>query len=146
MARTKAQTPAVDGWFRMDPEEPRLLGTRCRSCKTYFFPKETVYCRNPGCSSSEFDEVALSPRGKLWSFTNNCYAPPKPYMAPESFEPYAIAAVELEAEKMIVLGQVAPGVGVDALRAGMEMELVLGTLYEDDENEYMIWKWRPAAA
>ncbi len=146
MTQTKAQLPAVDGWFRMDPEEPRLLGTRCRSCKTYFFPKETVYCRNPACSSSELDEVPLSPRGKLWSFTNNCYAPPKPYVAPEAFEPYAVAAVELEEEKMVVLGQVAPGVGVESLRAGMEMELVLGTLYEDDDNEYVIWKWRPAAA
>ena len=30
------------------------------------------------------------------------------------------------------------------LEAGLEMELVLGTLYEDDANEYLIWKWRPA--
>jgi len=28
----------------------------------------------------------------------------------------------------------------------MEMQLVLGTLYEDDENEYVVWKWKPAAA
>ena len=27
----------------------------------------------------------------------------------------------------------------------MEMELVLDTLYEDDENEYVVWKWRPVA-
>ena len=25
------------------------------------------------------------------------------------------------------------------------MELVLDTLYEDDDNEYVVWKWRPAA-
>ena len=25
----------------------------------------------------------------------------------------------------------------------MEMELVLDTLYEDDEAEKMIWKWKP---
>ena len=24
----------------------------------------------------------------------------------------------------------------------MEMELVLDTLYEDDENEYVVYKWR----
>ena len=24
----------------------------------------------------------------------------------------------------------------------MDMQLELGTLYEDDENEYMVWKWR----
>jgi hypothetical protein len=25
----------------------------------------------------------------------------------------------------------------------MEMELVLGPLYEDDEHEYMVWQWAP---
>jgi hypothetical protein len=41
------------------------------------------------------------------------------------------------------LGQVVPGVGARALEVGQQMELVLGTLYEDDENEYLVWKWRP---
>ena len=89
--------------------------------------------------------MALSRRGKLWSFTNNCYKPPAPYVSKDPFEPFAIAAVELEREKMVVLGQVVPEVGVGDLKAGMEMELVLDTLFEDDENEYMVWKWRPAA-
>ena len=145
MAQAKTRTPAVEGWFTIDAGDPRLLGSRCRSCQTCFFPRESVYCRNPHCSGEEFDEVPLSNRGTLWSFTNNCYAPPAPYVAADPFEPYAVAAVELEDEKIVVLGQVVPGVGVDALRAGMEMELVLDTLYEDEQNDYLIWKWRPAA-
>ena len=28
----------------------------------------------------------------------------------------------------------------------MEMELTLGTLYENPEREVVIWKWRPLAA
>jgi len=146
MSQAKTRTPAVEGWFRMDPDDPRLLGTRCTSCKTYFFPKETAYCRNPICAGTEFEEVPLSRRGKLWSFTNNCYPPPAPYVAADPFEPYAVAAVELEEEKMVVLGQVVPGVGVDQLKAGMEMELVLGKLFEDEDNEYVVWHWRPVAA
>ena len=142
----KTRTPAVEGWLRIDPDDPRLIGSQCRTCKTYFFPKEMAYCRNPGCASSELDEVPLSQRGRLWSFTNNCYPPPAPYVAPDPFEPYAIAAVELDREKMVVLGQVVPEVGIEDLEAGMEMELVLGTLFEDDENEYVVWKWRPVAA
>jgi uncharacterized OB-fold protein len=67
-------------------------------------------------------------------------------VAPDPFEPYAIAAVELEAEKMVVLGQVVPGVAVADLEAGMEMEVVVEKLYEDDDHEFMIWKWRPVAA
>jgi uncharacterized OB-fold protein len=140
----KTRVPAVEGWFTLDAAQPRLLGSRCKSCGTYFFPKETAFCRNPKCAGNEFEEVPLSTRGKLWSFTDNRYAPPKPYMASDPFEPYAVAAVELEHEKMVVLGQVAKGVGTDRLEAGLEMELVLDTLYEDDANEYLIWKWRPA--
>ncbi len=143
MARKRV--PAVEGWFRADAGDPRLLGTRCTACGDYFFPPERFYCRNPACAGSDFEEVALSRRGRLWSYTNNCYPPPDPYVASDPFEPYAVAAVELEAEKMVVLGQVVPGVGPDALETGMEMEIVLDTLFADDENEYLIWKWAPVA-
>ncbi len=144
MPPPKARVPAVDGWFTLDEASPQLLGTRCKACGSYFFPKETSFCRNPKCASSDFEETPLSRRGKLWSFTDNRYAPPKPYMAGDPFVPYAVAAVELEREKMVVLGQVAGGVGCDQLHAGQEMELVLDTLYEDEANEYLVWKWRPA--
>ena len=148
MAREAQRTrvPAVEGWFRMDGPAPCLLGTRCRSCGTTFFPRETAFCRNPACEGSEFETVELSRRGKLWSFTDNRYPPPAPYVAPDPFEPYAIAAVELAAERMVVLGQVVRGVATDRLRAGMEMELVLDTLYSDDANDYVVWKWRPVAS
>src|SRR5690606_5411315 len=108
-------------------------------------PAESYFCRNPECTGTSFEDVPLSPRGTLWSFTNNCYPPPKPYMAAEPFEPYIVAAVELAAEKMVVLGQVAAGVKIDTLSAGMEMELCLDTLFADDDNEYIVWKWRPVA-
>ncbi len=104
-----------------------------------------MFCRNPGCEGREFQEVPLSRTGKIWSYTNNCYAPPKPYMAPDPFVPYAIAAVELADEKMVILGQVAAGTDFDALKVGMEMELVLETLFEDEESEHIVWKWKPTA-
>jgi hypothetical protein len=28
----------------------------------------------------------------------------------------------------------------------MEMELVLGPLFEDDEHEYVVWQWAPKKA
>jgi uncharacterized OB-fold protein len=64
-------------------------------------------------------------------------------VAKEPFEPFAIAAVELEEEGMTILGQVADGVGVDALTTGMPMELVLRELYQDDEHIYFTWNWKP---
>jgi uncharacterized OB-fold protein len=136
--------PAVEGWFTTDPDHPALLGTRCSTCGTVFFPPETTFCRNPACDGREFEEIELSRRGTVWSFTNACYQPPPPFVAPtEPYEPFTIAAVELAAEKMVVLGQMVPGVGVEDLRVGTEVEVTLGTLYEDDEHTYLVWKWRP---
>ena len=134
--------PVVEGWFTLDDANPSLLGSRCTSCGTYYFPKQSNFCRNPDCEGEEFEETPLSNRGTLWSFTNACYKPPEPYVAEEPFVPYAIAAVQLDAEKMIVLGQVVKGIGVEALKAGMPMQLVLEDVPGLD-GARRTWKWKP---
>jgi uncharacterized OB-fold protein len=139
----KPQKPAIDGWFTMDHAAPRLLGGQCRGCGTYVFPKQVVCCPNPTCSETDLEEIELSDRGTLWSFTDNHYAPPYPYMAPDPFEPYGVAAVTLEREQLVVLGQLAEGVQLTDLEAGMSMKLVLERLFEDEENVFWVWKWRP---
>lgn len=139
MATQRERVPAIEGWFTLD-DEPHLLGTQCTTCGTYFFPRETLACRNPECSGTELTEVPLSRRGRVWSFTDNRYQPPAPYVSPEPFEPYAIAAVELAREKMVVLGQLVPGA---TAKIGDEVELVIDTLSTDDEHDYLVWKWRP---
>jgi uncharacterized OB-fold protein len=141
----KTRVPVIEGWFTMDDDRPQLLGSRCSSCGARFFPKAAA-CRNPACGQGEMEEVPLSRLGRVWSFTDNRYQPPPPYVGSDPFEPYTIAAVELADERMVVLGQLVPGADVGALGVGAEMELALGTLYEDDEHEYLVWKWRPTGA
>ena len=145
MTQGKSRVPAVEGWFSLDDADPRLLGSRCTTCGTYFFPREEAFCRNPDCRGRSFEEVELSRRGRIWSFTDNRYQPPAPYVSPDPFVPYAIAAVELEAERIVVLGQLEAGVDPGGLRAGQEVELTIGTLYEDDDHAYLVWKWRPVS-
>ena len=140
----KTRVSALESWFDANPERPRLIGSRCRSCRSYFFPKESFACRNPSCGASELEDVPLSAIGVLWSFTDNHYQPPAPYMSPDPFVPYVLAAVELADEKMVVLGQVANGVATGDLTVGMRMKLVAETLYSDDAKEYLVWKWSPA--
>lgn len=142
----KPAVAAVEGWFTVDSDEPALLGSRCRACGTYAFPAQSSFCRNPDCEGSEFDEVPLSRRGTIWSFTDARYQPPPPYVAADPYEPFCIAAVELAAEQMVVMGQVVPGVTVDQLHVGDEVELVLDTLYENDDERYLVWKWSPLGA
>ncbi len=139
----KTQVAAQPGWYTLDAEAPALLGSKCRRCATVAFPKERAFCRNPDCDGAEFDEVPLSRRGRIWSYTDARYQPPAPYVAGDPYGPFCLAAVELAAEQMVVLGQVVAGVGVDELAVGDHVELVLERLYEDDDHEYLVWKWRP---
>lgn len=138
--------PAIEGFFTLDRESPELIGTRCTACSTYFFPRETVRCRNPGCGSTALEATPFSRRGKVWSFTNAGYKPPEPFITnADPYVPFAIAAVELDKEKVTILGMVVEGVGCADLRAGMEMELVLDTLFERDGKRFVTWKWKPVA-
>jgi uncharacterized protein len=141
---TKDRLPAVEGWFTVD-DEPRLLGNRCAKCGSYFFPKISGECRNPGCDGTDLEEIPLSNRGTVWSYTTNHYAPPPPFVAGDPFVPYSVAAVELTEEKLVVLGQVDPAIDPADLSVGMEVELTLGTLFEDDDHEYVVWKWTGVA-
>lgn len=142
----KPQVAAIEGWFTLDAAAPQLIGSRCSQCGTYYFPKQSAFCRNPACQSTEFEEVPLSRTGKIWSYTNTCYQPPEPFVAADPFEPFSIAAVELEKESMIVLGQVATGYDVSQLKVGTAVELVLEPLHEDDDTIKMTWKWKPLDA
>ncbi len=100
MATAKARVPAVEGWFTLDEEAPALLGSRCSSCGTYAFPRESFFCRNPHCQSHEFEEVELSRTGRIWSYTDARYPPPAPYISTtDPYQPFAIAAVELAARR-----------------------------------------------
>ena len=142
---SRKRMPVVDGWFAGTGDDFRLLGTCCAACASVFFPREDTHCRNPGCSGGDLEEVPLSRRGRVWSYTDSRYRPPSPYVSNRElpWEPYALIAVELEAERIVVLGQAAPGVTVADLAVGMEVEVVPGVLHEDTETAWTTWHWRP---
>lgn len=141
-----ATQPAIDGWFATDESgAPYLIGSKCHRCGTYVFPPRANNCPNPGCDGDELAQVPLSRRGTLWSYTENRYPPPAPYPAPDPFEPFAIAAVQLADEGLIILGKVVDGTLAEDLEVGMEMELTTMTLYVDDDGvERVVYAWRIA--
>jgi uncharacterized OB-fold protein len=144
MSETKTKVPAVDGWFTLG-DAPALLGSRGVETGSYFFPKDLAFSRNPIAPTEELEEVELSRRGRVWSWTTNHYRPPAPYMAADPFVPYTVVAVELPTEQMVVLGPLVPDADPADLTVGTEVELTLGTLYEDDEHTYVVWQWKPIA-
>lgn len=102
---------------------------------------------HPGCDGRELDSVEPSRTGTVWSYTDARYQPPLPYVVPgDEHEPFAIAAVELASEGLVVMGQVVRGVSVDDLAVGDSVELVLDTLFTEGDTEHVVWKWRPSEA
>ena len=146
MTTSKKQIPCLEGLFTMSPEEPHLLANKCKTCGDIYFPKVTS-CQNPYCKKTDpMEDMSLSNKGKLYTFTVNHYQPPRPYHAPDPFVPYATGSVELE-KGLAVQGMIASGYDEKSLKIGMEMELIIDKLYEDEEgNEVMCWKFKPVSA
>jgi len=143
---TSDRLPAIDGWFSTDDEGAvHLIAGKCTQCATYVFPPREDNCPNPACAGEELEQVPLSRRGTLWSYTENRYPPPAPYPAADPFEPFAIAAVELAEEGLIILGKVVEGTLAADLTVGMEMELTTMPLYTDADGVVRtVHAWRIA--
>lgn len=132
----------ADGWFTTPPsgdgEQPALVGQRCTTCGTYVFPPTAAWCPSPACVGTDLERVELSRTGTVWSYTDARYQPPPPYVPPTAeHELFALAAVELAAEGLVVMGQVTAGVGVADLSVGTEVEVAVEPLYSDDKHTYL---------
>ena len=137
----KKKIPVTEGLFTWPDGEPHLIGGRCKSCGSYFFPRNYIV-HKPGCRQWEVEEALLSTRGKLRSYTWHYYQPPAPFRSPDPFVPYGIGLVELP-EGIRVFG-IMTGCELKNLRTGMDVELVVEKLYNDEEgNERLTWKFRP---
>ena len=125
---TKTRLPAVDGLFTEVDGVARLIGAKVPGRESYFFPAHLpgMAGGDPAVVGAELEEVLLSPTGTVWSYTTSSYAPPPPFVAnTDPYEPITIAAVRLEKEEMVVLGQCVQGVTPADLEIGMVMELVI---------------------
>ena len=115
----------------MAVDEPRLIGSRCVACGIVTFPAQDS-C--PRCASTEMAEHLLSRRGRLWAWTTQEFPPPSPpYAGPtgDAFVPYGVGYVEL-ADEVKVETRLTEA---DALRIGMDMELVLVPFRTDDDGQ-----------
>lgn len=142
---TTASSPAIEGWFALDP--PRLVGQSCTACGTTVFPPRASTCPNPACRSDDLAAVDLPRTGTIWSWATNHYAPPPPFLAADPFEPYTVVAVALDGAGITVLGQLDLDVDPSGLAAGAPVEVTVGTLFTDDDGtERTMFRFRPTDA
>jgi uncharacterized OB-fold protein len=121
-------------------EKPQLIGSRCLLCGEVFFPKKTYgICTH--CQSKDLEEIRLSRRGRIYSFTVVMQRPPEYYKGPV---PYAEGFVELP--EGVRVETLFTDCNFNDLKVGMEVEMVIERLHEDEEgNEIMVFKFRPVA-
>jgi len=119
-------------------EKARLIGSRCCSCGEVFFPKkDNGICTN--CQSIKLEEIKLSLRGKIYSYTVVMQRPPVYY---KGEIPYAIGFVELP--EGIRVETLFTGCEPERIKVGMEVEMLIEKLHEDEEgNEILGYKFKP---
>lgn len=131
----KREVPIREGYFHQatsPSDESCLLASRCQSCGQVFFPKRK-HCLD--CFGQDMEEVILSTTGKLYTFTIV-------HMPTEHYDPpYAIGWVEFP-EEVRVFGQI-KGWESRPLKIGMNMKVVIDTLWQEEEREVIGYKFEP---
>jgi uncharacterized OB-fold protein len=122
-------------------EAVRLRGSRCKDCGEVFLGKAPA-CGN--CVGEKMEELILSNRGTLWSYTILRYQPPGDYRGlKDPYLPFAEGLVELP-EGIRILAPLTER-DFDKIKIGMPLELVVDKLYtDDDDNEVIAFSFKPA--
>ncbi|MFA5896708.1 MAG: Zn-ribbon domain-containing OB-fold protein [Thermoplasmata archaeon] len=121
---------SVPMYWRTIPQRYRLVGHKCKKCGKVNFPPKGVckYCN----ASSDFEEIQLSGRGKVHTFTliGAGGAPPEFAEQEKAGGSYPVAIVELE-EGPKVIGQMADVNGKD-VKIDMPVRAELRRIYREE--------------
>jgi uncharacterized OB-fold protein len=110
-----------------------LMGFKCKTCNHILPPLTTVCCY---CDGEEFDQTALSCKGKLYSYTI-VWQQHTHYKTP-----YAVGYIELP-EGFRIFASLKEKEG-KPFKVGMDMDLVIETLWEENGNEIIGPRFQPA--
>jgi uncharacterized OB-fold protein len=117
--------------FWANLREHRLTAQRCKGCGQFFtFPPQGS-C--PHCLSSDYDWVALSGKGRVYSFVTYHRAWHPAY---QDKIPYNVSLIDLDEGPRLVSNVV--GCKHDEVKVGMAVEIVY-----DDREEYTLPQFRP---
>jgi len=136
------QVPIAEGLFTWPSNDPRLIGSKCKRCGVVTFPAQNSCA---GCSGVDTENIELERRGKLWTYTIQCFLPNRPpYEGPETaenFKPFGVGYIELP-DQTRVEARIKTN-DVDKLEVGMDMELVIEKYIERDGKDIVSFFFQP---
>ena len=136
------QIPVQEGLFTWPSDNPQLIGSLDKKTGRIYFPAIHNYV-----AEEDAEEVLLSTRGTLWTWTVQGFLPKNPPYkgteTPEEFVPYVVGYVELPGE--VIVETRLTTANPDDLEIGMEMDLVIEKFMDDEDgNEVMMFAFKPA--
>jgi uncharacterized protein len=125
------QIPLREGLFS-EEDGGKLLANKCKACGRIYFPK-ALFCFD--CSEKEMEDVVLSRRGQLYSYTIGRM--PSTHFQP----PYALGLVDLP-EGIRVFAPLTMTED-ETFKVGMEMEVSIEELWQEGDQQVIGYKFRP---
>jgi uncharacterized OB-fold protein len=134
--KTMKRMPIREGLFHIPSsasEKPYLMGSQCRNCQEVIFPQRKI-CLN--CFGRDLEQVKLSSKGRLFTFTIN-------HQGPREFStPYASGFIDLP--EGVRIYSLLTDWEMKGLKIGAEMELVIKKIKEDNEGNVVLgYKFEP---
>jgi len=120
--------------YRDKEMELALVGEKCKSCGTVQYPLVRIcyVCQ----SKDKFDEVRLSHKGKIFTFT-------KDYIRSGGAQPIPWCVIDLDGGGRLFLTMT--DCDPDQVKIGMEVDLVFRNLHQGGGFNNYFWRCRPTA-
>ena len=135
----RARRPLKQGYFTVPEdrgEPPKLLGTVCKDCGEYFFPKRAVCAK---CLSENTAQVEVEGRGTLYSYTF-VHMPLFGSSNLEHMDGYGVGQIDFPEGPRVQL----PLAGKkDDFHIGQTLEAELDKMREDGDSDVVIVRFRP---
>ena len=119
-----------DDLFKETPDGVVLVGNKCAECGRAFFPKAD-FCTN--CLSKELEEIVLSKKGTLYSYTITRVPVGKFPI------PHAVGMISLPEEVRLTTPLV---IGDEDFKVGAEMEMIIDTLWTEEDHDVVGYKFK----
>lgn len=130
------RVPFQDGFLAGDLASVstlRLAGSRCAECGVTLWG---VRRRCENCSSERVATEVFAPRGSVYTYTVQRYAPPRPHALPLPWTPRPVAWVDLDGNGPRVLAPIA--CAPEAMAIGMRVRLACDVGFVDDQGREVV--------